>query len=285
MFALRYLVGVALTVPEQGRHPVHVADILALWLLATTSIYLFNGVQDIACDRLNHSQRPLACGLVSTGFARWASLTGTAVALLGTAKIDPPVVAPLTALLILGYAYSTPPLKLARRTSGTLLTVVLACLLSVLAGHLSDTSSAAEALRFGPALIVFALASTGWAALVGGLTKDLGDVPGDRAAGRQTLAVVCGPTTVRRITSIVAPLVGVTFLWSSLAYAQVLVPAAAATLIGAVVLALVNLAGDNGAERTRLRDSYRVFMLTQYTAHLLALAAAFSGEATPVVIP
>lgn len=285
MFAQRFLVGAALTVPEQGRHPVHVADVLVLWVLATASIYLFNGVQDITCDRLNCSQRPLACGLVSTGFARRASLIGAAIALLGMAKIDPPLVALLAALLILGYAYSTPPVKLARRTSGTLLAVVLACLLSVLAGHLANTNSAAEALRFSPALIVFALASTGWAAFVGGLTKDLGDVPGDRAAGRRTLAVVYGPTTVRRITSVVAPLVGVTFLCGALAYAHPLVPAAAATLFGAVVLTLVNLAGDNGTERTRLRDSYRVFMVTQYAAHLLALASAFSAEATSVVIP
>jgi 4-hydroxybenzoate polyprenyltransferase len=277
MFALRFLAGVALTVPPRGPHPpAQIVHMMLLWLLATTSIYLFNGVQDIAADRLNGSRRPLASGMVSAGFARSASVAGTTAALLGTLQTDLPLIAPMTALVILGYAYSAPPLLLAHRTSGTLLTVLLASLLSVLAGHLSDTSTLAEAFRFGPALLLFALVSAGWAALVGGLVKDLGDIPGDRAAGRRTWAVVYGPGAVRRFTSVAGLFLGAIFVWCALTLAPVLVPAALATLTGAVVLALVNRSDDTDrpdASRSRLRRSYRTFMLTQYAAHLLALVA------------
>ncbi|MER7477646.1 UbiA family prenyltransferase [Streptomyces sp. NPDC126510] len=130
-----------------------------LWFLAVTAVYLYNGTTDVREDRANGSGRPIARGALSVRSARRSAAVLSASALVGGLLMAPPVGAAIGALLLLGYAYSTPGISLKRHTPGTALTVMASGALTYATGVLCGRATVS------PALIAFCAAMCLWMGL------------------------------------------------------------------------------------------------------------------------
>ncbi|MBT2476875.1 UbiA family prenyltransferase [Streptomyces sp. ISL-94] len=175
--------------------------------------------------------------------------------------------------LLLGWAYSCAPVR-AKDSS-------VAC--AVVVFGLGATSYAAGVAAAGSGWsatgAVFGCVMAAWMALVGSLVKDLGDAGGDAAGGRRTVAVVRGVAAARALAMAGAVLVGAAgtvaaALWAPLALVGA-VPVAAGAVW--VVARVMRDARRERADRQQRRGAYRAFMVTQYSANLLMLAALAAG--------
>ncbi|NBE83277.1 UbiA family prenyltransferase [Micromonospora rubida] len=264
IFLLRFAGGAALAVLSGGSPSGGAVRGAVAWLLLTWSVYLVNGVADVTEDRANGSRRPIARGLLDPGAALRTAYALATAGLLLAATVAPTLVLLGAGQLALGWWYSMGRAPLKRRVSGTTASVVLAGLLTYLAG-----ASSAEA-RPVPHLWVFPVAMALWMA-VGALAKDLSDVPGDRLAGRRTLPIARGETWARRSVAAVALTVAIAFLISAQdAWAPVRI-ASWLTVAGAVVLTWLACGSGSQGGPARRRRPYRVFMTTQYLTHLALL--------------
>ncbi|WP_280725988.1 UbiA family prenyltransferase [Kitasatospora sp. MAA4] len=268
MFLLRFAVGLASAaqLPQAtGRTVLGMAS----WWCAVACAYLLNGVTDVREDQANGSRRPIARGdlPVRTATAATALLAVAALALGGLAGTG--VLVWVVGFLLLGWAYSAPPVR-AKQSS---------VLCAVVAFGLGATSYAAGVSAAGSGWTatgaVFGCVMAAWMALVGSLVKDLGDAGGDAAGGRRTVAVVRGVAAARALAVAGAVLVGTAgtvaaALWAPLALVGT-VPVAAGAIW--VVARVVRDARRESADRQQRRGAYRAFMVTQYAANLLVLAA------------
>lgn len=267
MFVLRFLAGFALAghdlrAAQWYRLPVAVLT----WTLAVAAVYLLDGITDVVEDRLNGSVRPIARGALSRSVATVFCLCWTGLALAGAVVLGGAYLVLVPVLLALGYLYAIPPVRLKRFTHGAGLTVLGGGLVTFLAG------AAAPGLRYpGTALVLFAVAMSLWMGAVGALAKDFGDVYGDGQVGRRTSAVVRGIGPTARRLSVHALAIGVGFLLAAVLAAPVLVVPTAALLAGAVAVTVScrRSGGDGGWRRP-----YRMFMITQYSVHVLLLVEA-----------
>ncbi|GAA2371072.1 UbiA family prenyltransferase [Nonomuraea africana] len=241
----------------------------AVWVLAILSAYLLNGVSDVQEDRANDSRRPIAAGELRPESAAAVAKAAAVLSLVGAVFLGPTPTLAVTAVLVLGYAYSMPPLSLKRHAPGAAGTGVAAALLSYLAGY----ASVAQATAPGAGTLVFSVVMSLWVGLVGTLAKDLPDAPGDAAAGRRTVAVLYGEPLLRRIMALAAGALG-GGLWLAVAAVapELSLPAWALTL-GAGVVAVLALTHVTRGDRSRKRRLYRAFMATQYVTHLCLLVS------------
>ncbi|HLU95979.1 MAG TPA: UbiA family prenyltransferase [Thermobifida alba] len=266
IFQLRLLSGILIGAGGLTAVDWTIAVATALsWLLVTWSIYLINGVADQAEDVSNGSRRPIARGELDAATARRLAIVLGVCGLVAAASVSGLLLALAWLLLAVGWAYSTGPRPLQRTIAGVQLCVISGGLFTYLAGaHAADAS-------LTPTLLVFAAAMSAWMG-VGGLAKDLSDVVGDRRAGRRTLPVLRGERTARAAVTVAASAVAAGFLAGALAFAPVLLAAAAATLAGATALGVAALGPWSRAGLATPRLPYRIFMVTQYSVHALALA-------------
>ncbi|MEV4170465.1 UbiA family prenyltransferase [Nonomuraea sp. NPDC049709] len=261
VFALRFGAGAALG--AAGSWPSGALLGICSWTLAVFFVYLFNGVTDVVEDRANGSSRPIAGGLLSPGTAARVA-GGAAVLSLCLGVLAGPLFAVLVAaLLVLGHAYSAPPLLLKSRPSTSVAVAVSAALLTYAAGFVAAGGRLTEVT--GTPLPQVALIMAAWMGLVGAPAKDLPDALGDAAAGRRSFLTAYGLARTR-ILLIAAP--------ASLAVAAGLASMAEPLLAGMAIglsagaVVLAGLAVKVGAGS---RVPYRVFMATQYIAHVAVL--------------
>jgi 4-hydroxybenzoate polyprenyltransferase len=272
VFQLRLLSGWALAEIWPGH--VSIRSLLVgvvAWFCVMMAIYLQNGVSDQREDRLNASARPIARGRLAGSTARRVAwLLAAAGVLAGFAAAIP-----LGALALLGLAvgwlYSAPSWRWKRRSAGTVAVALTGIGITYYAGAViaaarSPGSSYLPGL--GTELAVFGAALSLWAALVGGTTKDLPDVVGDRQVGTRSWVLVWGERRFRRVVSGLAVLIGAGFAAAAIRLAPVLLPAAAVLFAGALVVSGLLLV----PERFCKRAPYRAFMSTQYVAHLVLLS-------------
>ena len=260
IFALRYWTGAALGAAGSGQlRPAVVVGAVA-WLLLTMSIYLINGVSDLTADRANGSARPLARGWVSeSGAVRTAWALGIGGLLLAAATGVPAVGVCAVAMGVLGWLYSVGPRPLKCSVAGTAVASAGGGLLSYAVG-----SAAAGGVAGAGYLALFGLLSGLMA--VAGAAKDLGDVAGDRAAGRRTLPVVVGHRTATRVIAGGCLVLAAAALVTAGREPEVLLPAVLLAL-GACAVAGWALVTPGDAARPLMRRPYRAFMVTQYAVN------------------
>ena len=264
VFLLRFLTGLALAERGHGVLSWSIVAGAASWLCVTSSIYVLNGVSDLAGDRANGSTRPIASGRlpVDTALSAAAALAVAGVAL--SAAVRGPATLLAVLMLVLGWAYSMARNPLKESMPGFFVVVTVGGLLTYLAGWLSvGRWPAAD-------LLVFGLALSLWMGL-GGSTKDLSDTEGDRAAGRRTWPVMLGERKARAAMAVSALAVGLGFFGVALPVATGLVGPAAVLLVGSLTLATVLVMSPGGRTRHHQRRPYRIFMFTQYVTHLTLL--------------
>ncbi|MGI5213954.1 UbiA family prenyltransferase [Plantactinospora sp. CA-290183] len=279
MFQLRFLAGALLGVTGFAAAPGAALSLPALagtvlgavaWLCVTWHIYLLNGICDQTEDRHNGSGRPLASGALPLGAARGVAAGLALVAIGVAALLSWPMVVTVVAMLALGWAYSAGPRPQKANMAGFVLVVTAGGLLTYLAGWLAV--GAVTGVGGGedrPSLLplaVLAGAMSLWMSL-GGMTKDLSDVSGDRAAGRRTLPVLLGDRRARVLMGSFALAVGAGLAVVAAFGVPVLRPAAGVLLAGGCAVAACLAAPASRGRRSRLRLPYRAFMTTQYAVH------------------
>lgn len=250
IFLLRFT-SAALLAATEGHTPSHLLLGTTAWTLAVFTVYLVNGIHDAVEDTVNHPTRPIPAGTLHPRTAARVALASAALALASASLAGPCLLALTAVFLLAGHLYSAPGIALKKHTAGTTAVVLTGGLTTYLAGF------AAAGGHHLTAILVPATAMSLWMALVGAVAKDFTDITGDRRAGRRTTVIRLGPTRARRRVTTNALLIGTGFLAAAAAVLPPLVPSAAATLAGAVALSIT-------------RFPYRVYMRTQYAAHLLA---------------
>lgn len=263
IFQLRLLAIVAVASFESGAVPnARTVTLCCMgWLCVTWSIYLLNGLSDLTGDRSNGSTRPLAQGTLNSNYARRLVIilaaTGLGLCLLAGERIF----ALGTVMITLGFFYSAGPSPLKNSVCGVQVSVV--------GGGLVTYAAGASAVGSGPtpAATVFAAALSAWMA-VGGLSKDLSDVEGDRTAGRSTLAMWSERGTYAVITAAAAT-VAASFVVAAQSVAVGLIVSAMFLCVGAVSIAVCAVART--ILRWHARTPYHAFMYSQYGAHAGAL--------------
>ncbi len=271
IFLLRYLCGVVsaqnYTAPQIVR-PALVAAII--WELAVVFVYLFNGITDLAEDRVNGSLRPVARGDLPPKVALWISVSAATAAVIGGFLIGGLFRWLVLVLLALGFLYSGPPFYLKRRTATAVISGTLGGWLTYCAG----SAAAGRGIPAGASLI-FAVTQSAWMGLVGSMTKDLPDVAGDAAARRMTAVAIHGEKAVRVAVSITALGLGAVFVVAAAYTRPVLLWPAVAMLVGALSVARAARRSRPAGSRRDRRRPYRAFMTTQYATHgcLLAVVA------------
>lgn len=264
IFLLRFLAGASFSGPLlDGATTASLYAGAALWGCVTLSIYILNGVMDVEEDRINRSARPVARGDLTVAQAAAAAMILATLGLVGTLVLE--MGWNVTAMLALGWLYSGPPLYLKRWPAGLAAVAILGGLLTYHAGYVAN-----EAADGFSELGVFGGVMALWMGLVG-QTKDLSDVEGDREAGRRSGPVAWGEDLARLLYSGIAFSLSAAYLvWAAL-YAPGLLGSAAMLMLGALGVAAATLGPWSKGDRTKRRRPYKVFMLTQYGAHLPVL--------------
>ncbi|HSM80981.1 MAG TPA: homogentisate phytyltransferase [Nodosilinea sp.] len=169
---------------------------LGACLLGNLYIVGLNQLEDIAIDRINKPHLPLAAGEFSVADGRWivlaAGLGAMALAVVG----GPWLLATVALSLIIGTAYSLPPLRLKRFpfwASVCILAVRGAIVNLGLFLHLSDHLALPLTIpgrlwALTAFVLLFSIAIA--------LFKDIPDIEGDRRYGISTLSVKLGQRTV-----------------------------------------------------------------------------------------
>lgn len=173
------------------------AVLIALVACLAVNIYVvgLNQLTDVAIDRINKPELPLAAGSMSPPTAR-RIVIGAGLLSLGMAVIGGPyLLAIVIVVLLVGTAYSLPPLHLKRHAGWAALSI------AATRGLIANVSLL---LHYGVVLGVRVPAATllivgtfffGFAIVIA-LYKDLPDLAGDRLHRIQTLTVRLGPTRV-----------------------------------------------------------------------------------------
>ncbi len=264
IFLLRFATAAALSlISGAPARPAILIGAVA-WFLLTWAIYLMNGIADLVEDRANGAHRPIARGDLSPAAATriaWGLVVG---GLLIAATVSPLLVLLGAGQSLLGWAYSMGPVPLKRVTLHAVVSVVLAGLLTYAAGALCAGGRPEEHLLVFPAMMAL------WMA-VGGVTKDLSDVKGDRLAGRRTLPIRLGERRARQIMAMVAGAIAGGFVVLAADSPPTVRLASWLVLLGATTLAWVVCGAASRGDAFRRRWPYRIFMATQYIAHISVL--------------
>jgi homogentisate phytyltransferase/homogentisate geranylgeranyltransferase len=169
---------------------------LAACLLGNLYIVGLNQLEDIAIDRINKPHLPLAAGEFTVADGRWiVGLAGAGAIALGAVG-GPWLLAVVVASLLIGTAYSLPPLRLKRFpfwASVCILAVRGAIVNLGLYLHFGDRLGLPPTIpgsvwALAAFVLVFSIAIA--------LFKDIPDIEGDRRYGISTLSVQLGQQTV-----------------------------------------------------------------------------------------
>jgi len=251
------------------RFSLPAAGAVAGWSMVSMAVYVGNGITDRDGDRINGSARPIATGALPLT-AAGAAMIVLAVAGTALCALSEPATIPLAiGFLLLGWAYSTGP-ALKNSPVGFSVVIGLGAALTYLTGWLAGGAGEPAALAFGIAMAFWV-----------GLTcaaKDFSDTEGDRLAGRRTWPVLLGTHRASCWLGMATLAGSLGMVAMAVLVAPVLQLAMAVVMTGSVTLNLtcsrsVSAPSSGRPNRPARRGPYRVYMWTQYVAHLAFVVA------------
>ncbi|MDQ3851645.1 MAG: UbiA family prenyltransferase [Thermoproteota archaeon] len=161
-------------------------------LMIAVGMYILNDLIDADVDKTNLKNRPIPSGRVSKKQA-WAFImltNGAALGILISALAIDSIIFVIPMILI-GILYSTPK-KMALMNRFVIKNIAIA-LFYMLCTMLGITWSYGIELAINnPIAAIHAITMSGIMIFVGSTVNDLGDIKGDRAAGRRTIPIVLG---------------------------------------------------------------------------------------------
>jgi geranylgeranylglycerol-phosphate geranylgeranyltransferase len=172
-------------------------------LLITAGTYIMNDLVDADLDRANGKKRPIPSGLVSKRQAKvFVALTFGGAVLLTVANFNPIGLLIITLMLAIGIAYSSPKVALMKRFVVKTLSIagfyILCALLGMTSAYNFDSAIAS------PILVISVLLTLAIMVFISSTLNDMGDVEGDKAAGRRTIPIVIGKANTIKLTMILA---------------------------------------------------------------------------------
>ncbi len=202
-------------------------------LLVATGMYILNDLVDADLDRASGKNRPISSGMVSKKQV-WIfvlSTNGIAV-LLSIATLNPASMLIIAPMLTIGILYSAPRVALMNRFVVKTLAIasfyVLCALLGITSIYGTDLAAAE------PIAPLYAMSLLGIMIFISSTLNDLGDVKGDRQAGRRTVPIVLGGSnTIRLLISLAVGMIGISWIL----YGHVSI----VTLVSATLFALLLL--------------------------------------------
>jgi homogentisate phytyltransferase / homogentisate geranylgeranyltransferase len=172
--------------------------VVLLTLVSCLALNLYivglNQITDVAIDRINKPRLPLASNELSMEAGRLLVAVMGAVALAGAWLAGPLLLATVLAILLIGTAYSVPPLRLKRRSLWAALSIALArgVIANVGVGlHYNQVFGGLAG--FSPFTLAVLGAFFFAFGIVIAIYKDIPDLMGDQMHGIQTLTVRLGP--------------------------------------------------------------------------------------------
>jgi geranylgeranylglycerol-phosphate geranylgeranyltransferase len=172
-------------------------------LLVTAGTYILNDLVDADLDRANGKKRPIPSGLISKRQA-WAFITlsfGTAL-LLTTITLRPISIVIVTLMITIGITYSAPKIALMKRFVVKTASIAIFYILCALLGLTSAFNL--DLAMDNPTLVASVLLTLALMVFISSTVNDMGDVDGDKAAGRRTIPIVIGKHNTIRLTMVLA---------------------------------------------------------------------------------
>jgi homogentisate phytyltransferase/homogentisate geranylgeranyltransferase len=261
---------------SQSQHQPGVLDLsvtLAIWLATTAYVTGINQVVDVDIDRINKPWLPVPAGAMTLTQGLVLSLACGVAGLIGALIWSLPLIVSVSVALIIGTAYSVPPLRLKRLP---------------VAAALSIATVRGPVLTFGvyihfahrsafPGSVVLLATSAVAFALVVAVLKDVPDRPGDAAYGIRTFSTQLDVTTVQRtaMAALVLTYVGaaVSGQWINELNAAVL---GAGELICAAAAVVIWVTTDASVKTSAARG-YKWVWRTYYLHHVVVVAAAWAA--------
>ncbi|HXG06683.1 MAG TPA: UbiA family prenyltransferase [Nitrososphaera sp.] len=168
-------------------------------LLVTAGTYIMNDLVDADLDRANGKKRPIPSGQVSKKQAWTFVLLAFGAAVLLVALTASPISLVIVALMLtIGITYSMPKIALMKRFVVKTISIAFFYMLCALLGMTSAyniTMAMAD-----PALVACVLLTLALMVFISSTLNDMGDIDGDKAAGRRTIPIVLGKDNTIRLT-------------------------------------------------------------------------------------
>lgn len=239
-------------------------------LLVTAGTYIMNDLVDADLDRANGKKRPIPSGLVSKRQA-WLFVAGAfaTATLLTVLTLSPVSIVILTLMLAIGISYSLPPVALMKRFVVKTASIAIFYLLCALLGMTSTYNF--ELAVDNPILVTGVLLTLALMVFISSTLNDMGDVDGDKAAGRRTIPIVLGKENTVKLTMALA--VGVLAMtWAFYIAALVAghsspLAAVSTTVIASIVLFTLGRIRRGLRDAEFMRSQHKKLFPLQMTMH------------------
>jgi geranylgeranylglycerol-phosphate geranylgeranyltransferase len=188
-------------------------------LLVTAGTYIMNDLVDADLDRANGKKRPIPSGLVTRRQA-WAFVAlAFGVAILLTAMTQRPIsMIILSLMLAIGITYSMPKVALMKRFVIKTVSIAAFYMLCALFGMTSTYNF--DLAITSPVLVIGVLLTLALMVFISSTLNDMGDVDGDKAAGRRTIPIVIGKdNTIKLAIGLAAGVLAMTWAFYGTALA------------------------------------------------------------------
>lgn len=172
-------------------------------LLVTAGTYIMNDILDADLDKANGKKRPIPSGLVSKRQAwTFVAFAFVAAVLLTMVTFSPISMVIVTLMLGIGVTYSLPPFVLMKRFIVKTMSIAVFYILCALLGMTSVFNL--DIAMDSPVWVASALLTLALMVFISSTLNDMGDVDGDRSAGRRTMPIVVGKENTIKLTMILA---------------------------------------------------------------------------------
>ena len=161
-------------------------------LMITVGMFILNDLVDADLDKVNLKNRPIPSGLVSKKQA-WTFIMLTNGAALGILISTLPIASAIFVMpmMLIGILYSMPKrIALMKRFVIKNIAIALFYMLCAMLGI--TWSYGIELAINNPIVTIHTITMSGIMIFVGSTINDLGDIKGDKAAGRRTIPIVLG---------------------------------------------------------------------------------------------
>jgi geranylgeranylglycerol-phosphate geranylgeranyltransferase len=192
-------------------------------LLIATGMYILNDLIDADLDRANGKKRPIPSGKVSKQQAWTFVLTTNGIAvILAAATFNVATMLLIVPMLLIGILYSAPRVKLMNRFVVKTLAIASFYVLCAVLGMTSIYGM--DQVVANPAPALHAMMLLGIMIFISSTLNDLGDVAGDKAAGRRTIPIVMGGVdTIRLLIALAAAMIALSWMVYGLVNAAVII--------------------------------------------------------------
>ncbi len=244
----------------------------AISLLVALGMYILNDLTDIDLDRVNNKKRPIPSGQVSKEQVySFVILTNGAAILLAMITSNLASMIIIVPMIVMGILYSAPKIAFKDRFVIKTLSIAFGIILCFMLG--ATAGFGLNGLPNSFAIPIYGSVILGMMIFVTSPFNDIGDIAGDRAAGRRTIPIVIGAKNTVKMAMLFAMSISATS-WTLYGLSVVgLIMAASVSFVSALTIVTVakTLRKLDDAEFVR-RQHKKAFPL-----HIMLQSALMAG--------